>query len=379
MLLVLVACLGVLFWAWRGVSEASQARDLASTIRSGERPDRLLAMSGLWLGPVDRAKAAVPALFAAMDDPDAEIRASAAASLFYALRGVRDPEEAASLCERLLLTLGHEDPDVRTASANLLGRFEPLLPPRSGTRVRVTEALLAACEDREAQVRAAALSWVATRGLAKLPLLLKASADRDEVVRRLAIFSLFPLAHQSREAYLAIVRAVLDPSPRVQLEAVSGQFASPVVMPPEAVPILIRALEVRQDPRLYWKILKYLAMAGPAGKEAIPALIRLLPPNVPPIYDSAVIRTLGAIAPGSPEVRAYLPTLLKQMKTPVTGGRGDRHAAIDALSTCLWDPEVLAAMREAVKDPDEIVRRGAAESLSGPGTPITPGPSSPPR
>ena len=91
---------------------------LTELLRSGTPPERILAANTLW-GMGARARAAVPDLVAALEDPDLALRAASA----MALENMGPAAEAA--VPALAKALGDPEPGVRQAAVKALGAIGP--------------------------------------------------------------------------------------------------------------------------------------------------------------------------------------------------------------------------------------------------------------
>ena len=367
MMLVLVACMALCAWAWRRTLESPSA-----SIRRGSSHGRMEAISRLWQIPPGQARAAAPALFASLDDPDEQIRNMAVRALSHALREIDDPQDAARMAGPLIHALQNRDPEIRQAAALLLAEVhQSLKPPPTPSGMAapipfpssVADALVAAFDDPNIRVPGAA--YAAFRMLAKgnnareaqlIAALLRAAKDQDAQVRTLAVSTMLSMGQASREVGLAVVRALNDPSPDVRAAAAVGEYQAPsTIPPPESVPDLVRALD---GPSLA-TALKYLEYMGPTAKDALPALLAHLRPNADHVVGSPeVIRALGAVAPKSAEAKALVPSLIKCMKDRA-GNPNDRVLIVAAMYRFRWDPEILAALRDLLSDPDPKIQSWA--------------------
>jgi HEAT repeat protein len=302
--------------AARARLDAARARSLARVelLTAGVRAPRALAIAGgmSWSGgrqAGDTTSIAVPALIAALRDPDVQVRRAAAGSL----SNLEDPRAIPALIE----ALKDSDAEVRACAAQALGSFEDK---------RAVPGLVALVKDGNKDVRTAALSSLHAMA-SEVPdeAILSALNDGDAEVRQSAIgLAMNRISErQEDENYKpdpryqsAFVRLLTDPSRDVRQEAIS-------------------------------------ALGELRLTEAPSALFQLASDKDPEVRQ-AVVNTLGQIgdARGVPTLRS----LLQDPSAEV------RESAVNALSQ-VRDRTALEALVGALKSSDPSVRRAAAEAL----------------
>ncbi len=247
----------------------------------------------------------------------------------------------------------------------------PIAPPPD-----VSASILRAAEHPGAETRIDAMDAMAM-GLVgpkvALAAFARSASDADAAVRARVLRYVALLARSSPAACLIAVRALRDPSQEVRREARIDFQAPPgapigAPIPAEAVPDLIEILEDPDRHKVAGVALLYLEWIGPAAKAAIPVVARRADPGKLVRDTSRAERTLGAIGPGSPEAKAAIPRLIARLKAQegqdIQKSVRSRMQAAYTLATYVWEPSVVAALREsATRDPSEIVRYQAAISL----------------
>lgn len=184
-----------------------------------------------------------------------------------------------------LLTSTSDDLLVRAigATSELRGRAEPTLP-----------ALLTACESPNVNVRKAAgeaLSQVTKDASRVVPKLILMLDDPDWVVRNVACSSLARFENAAVDAVprLAELLAVDENS-----QAARSTLRSIDAANADAVPALIEALKI-EDGRIQYMVVYILGKAGPAAKDAIPALEEIKAKNDSDRYKGFVQETIDKI------------------------------------------------------------------------------------
>ena len=247
---------------------------------------------GVW-GP--KARAAVPALTAALDDGDARVR-QAAVGAFFELSGAAPAPEAVP---KLLPFLGMPEPAVRMAAAAALGAIgDP----------RALEPLVQrASDDVDASVRAQAadaLGAMGPEGVEGADTLVTALGDTDALVVASAVRALGLLAPLAPEAEPALRRMLRHPDPRVRgatALALSG-FPAPSATTRAA---LLSALD---DSERFVRspVLQWVTRQGSSASDALPALRGLLERDE--TQREEVLVALGALGPSAkdalPAIRA---------------------------------------------------------------------------
>src|SRR5579883_3275751 len=161
-LMLLVACCGVLLWLAR---TAWENRDLdhslmAASVRalqSRDAAERLSAARDLGRLGASARDVAVPALIAALQDPEAEVRVAAAVGLGQVASG---PAEVRAAVRALTVALEDGEPSVRMSSAHALGAIASAYraagrPPLDAGRA--LDVLVGRLRDDNAEVCSAAV------------------------------------------------------------------------------------------------------------------------------------------------------------------------------------------------------------------------------
>ena len=282
MLIVLVACCALLFGVLRHWRDASPVRETLRRLSDGDATGRLLAARDLG---ILQAEETVPALIAALHDPDVRVRSEAIASL--KLFGPRAAPAVPALCSVL-----REDRDARfrRVAAEALGMI--------GAPTAVLR-LIDALEDPDEEVReavAVALGRIGPRASACIPnLIIHLEREAAASMRIASLRSLVSCAGgQTTDRDLlvpALVRVLRrDPDSRVRELAASvlimvARPAAPTALPPtqpgriprglvdQMVPALIEAMDDRsREVRL--ASASSLAQIGLEDPRAVPALCR---------------------------------------------------------------------------------------------------------
>ncbi len=334
------------------------------------------------------ASGAVEALAAALEDPDADVRSGAAAALKQLGVGARPASS-----QLLRAALADQDWTVRGLAAAALASFgregvpglaEALMdrsPFRSTNAAEALagigpdasgalSALIGALEHSEASTRAAvanALGRVAPDSQRAVAALAKALGDSDDNVAGYAAGSLARM-HHAEAASPALVQSLA----RESLDGRTAHAFECIGRP--AVPVLAQALQ-NADSRIRSNAAFILGRMGMEAEQAIPALIAALRGDDK--LSAAAAAALGRIG-----IAAIFP-LLRALKEP---DRVMRRCAATALGYFTWGssrrslsaaaepaattgqtigevPEVLAALRSALGDPDHSVRTAAAKAL----------------
>jgi HEAT repeat protein len=229
MLIVLVVCCALLFGVLRHWHDASPLRETLRRLSDGDASGRLLAARELG---IHHAEETVPALSAALHDPDDRVRSEAIASL--KLFGPRTAPAVPALCSVL-----REDRDARfrRVAAEALGMIEA---PTAVLR------LIDALEDPDEEVReavAAALGRIGPRASACIPnLVIRFEREAAASMRIASLRSLGSCAGgqttDRSPVVAALVRALRrDPDSRVRELAASALVmvarpAVPTTLPP---------------------------------------------------------------------------------------------------------------------------------------------------
>ncbi len=254
---------------------------------------------------------------------------------------------AATILTSGLLPEGYSDPEV--------------LRKRFGDRPATVPALVAALDDRDPEVRAAA-AWAlgALGGAAEpaVPGLAGSLRDEQEAVRTAAAQALGALGPRARSAAPALFAALDDP--RAGVRAAAAQALARVELTAESVSSLSKALG---NPDAYVRAFAAWSLGnlGPGAREAVPALVEALGPD-----DTANV-VAAALARVGPAAAQAVPALLADLRGPDAGRRWRAARALGRIG-----PPAESAVAElvaALRDPNEAVRAHAARALGriGPG------------
>ena len=288
------------------------------------------------------------ALVKALEDPDKNVRTSAAEALYE----IKPASSEVHLA--LVKALEHPDKGVRMHAAKALGEIK-------SASSEVLLALVKALEDDP-------YTWVrfyAAKALGKIKpassevhlALVKALEHRYARVRRYAAEALYEIKPASSEVHLALVKVLEDTNSWFRLSVVKalGNIKS---ASSEVLLALIKALE--DDPDVWFRLFvaKELGEIKPASSEALLALIKALEDQDAEVRLS-VAKALGEIRPTSSEVLLALVKALENQNMWV------RFFATEALGKIKpASSEVRLALVKALEDPDEAVRTSAAEALN---------------
>jgi HEAT repeat protein len=295
------------------------------------------------------AKVAVPALLELFAQPGADAYARAfpqrgvtayAVEPLYAI----GPEAAPAL----IAGLGHKQAGVRVAAARVLGYLRP--------RVKAAvPALQKALDDEDEYVRlfAAQSLWLLDRPAAEVvPTLAKVLASKDRDLRWRAAWLLERIGPEA-EAATADLTALFSESEPAGIVAALTALARIGPGAKAAVPALLREVDERSHHGWSGHLVETLAAIGP---ETLPPLFETLCKK-PPWPDESWRGTnlVDLVVP------CYGPAALPFLSKKLQAGRADeRLVAALALGAT---PDTAPALRKALKDPDVLVRYGAAISL----------------
>lgn len=197
-----------------------------------------------------------------------------------------------------------------------------------------------------------------------VPALLAAARDKDPRLRDRALEPLSLIDPGDREVAAALVAALKDPNPEVQVHAaaaINNVARARRCDLRKFVPELIAAFKGR-DTRMIGSLAETFGNMGPAAKDAIPSLIGVVMDGSDAVRPR-VLEALGKIGPLDP---AVIPVLVRTLEDP---DRRVRWRAATALATIGPGarPAVPALIR-ALEDKDKAVRAFAAEALGQIGT-----------
>jgi len=401
-LMALVACCGVLFWAWRHVSPnldpalavaRSIQRQSILDLRSGEPARRIEAIRTLENLGVEDEPASVAALLGSIDDPTGEVRAAAIralGSLVTSLQPTRRDGTAGEETARALLgRVTDADESARIATVQALGLIaKGLSDAETGAETveAATTALLGRLKDPAPGVRTAATSWLGTTASRLDPDVVKGALaelvrDPDEGVRRAAIMATTSSPPSDDEPPEALTAALEDAAFENRREALSQLWYYQSLHPrnqklDRLVPILFRLAGHDPAPvvRDQCGLLMISILRPPAiTASSLPALIASLKSN------DAKARGLAAQILGSLQDEALpaVPDLIRTLNEPVAPESASNQrfawaddparAAAGALGRIApkstMEKEAVAALIEAARSGPPFRRSGAMRAL----------------
>jgi HEAT repeat protein len=388
----------VLYLAWLLMWERSHpASPAARAVQAGEVAGRLRAVADLErLGPED-PDVAFPALIAALDDPNADVRAAAALALVTVIRGAgvggSYPQQVGDTVRTLLARTKDPHAVVRTSVVQALWMtvilWQGAPPP---INLDVIEAVMdEAAADPDASVRAAGIRGLGVVGRQisedPPPKLVAALEDESEAVRGAAAQGLTTFPRGLVRLLPALVKSLESTRPE-RRPAYLGLLKQigPAARPPEQVKELVAALVAAlrsPDREVRHQVVELLGQCEVQAQGAIPALVAVLGqeggviPQEPMARGSAtgpdlVVDTASALArvagtvtkfgeardvPGAREAVAALKPLLR------SSDPRRRAAAATALRSFYPDAALVPALSEAVADRDATVRTAALWAL----------------
>jgi HEAT repeat protein len=351
-LIVAVACCGVVAWSARSLWESQHpVIDAARGLQSSDAAERVAAARQLLPpGLLDPGRA-IPALVAALGDPEVQVRVAAAVTL-------------GALGGEVVGTTSAGDA-VRDAVKGLIGALKDREP---SVRMEVVRALALIVQAKGAP------------GVIDLQAVIDALAgmlgDRDDGVRRAVFYGLRqcgPLAPSGPPA--ALVAVLEDRSARNRAGAIEALAAFPISLDPWLTSILGSA---EHDPETRSICQMAIGRAGaPAfSADAIPALVVALG------SPSRIVRSFAAKAlephASAPRCAVAVPVLLNVLREPfdpelepsrTKGWNGWDPAAQAASLLGQIAPgtrsagEVIAALTEVVRSGHPLRRASAANAL----------------
>jgi HEAT repeat protein len=399
-LMALVACCGVLFWAWRHVSPnldptlavaRSIQRQSILDLRSGDPARRIEAVRTLENLDVADEAASVASLLGSIDDPAGEVRAAAIralGSLVSALQSTRRDGTAGEETARALLgCVMDADEGARIATVRALGLIAKGLSD-SGTGAETVEAattaLLGRLKDPAPGVRTAATSWLRTAAPRLDPGVVKGELaelvrDPDAGVRRAAIMattSSRPSDDGPPEALVAAFDDAAFENRRAALEQLWHYQSLHPGNLDRLVPILFRLVEHEPAPavRDQCGLLMRSLLTPPAiTASSLPALLAGLK------SEDAIARGLAAQILGSLKDGAFatVPELIRTLNEPLAPDWASNQrfawsddparAAAGALGRIApesaMEKEAVAALIAAARSGPPFRRSGAIRAL----------------
>lgn len=339
-LMLVVALVGTLVWAWRFQDEnrnqnrayiSIQLRDYAR----GDTVGRRIAVENLGDAPAEEAERVAQVLIVAMDDPSAPVRRSAIrsyAQLFFH-SGVlsTDLDRGATA---ILARFDDSDPEVRLQAVESLGQFQSYLPPGApiatspgstievSTEQRAVALLARSLFDPDVRVRKAAIhsTWQ-TQRIAQVdpePLFRVASLDREREVREQAIY-MISVCWPSDSIVASFLRDRFEREPALVERGVALRAISTLNPPPvEFAPFLLTELERAKAEYPSYLVFSALIKMGRKAAFALPALAKRAHPPF------GRFGTLGhwaatsiiSIDPTSPEAQALLEPVVEEFLDP---------------------------------------------------------------
>lgn len=361
----------------------------------------------------NQAKPAIPALLAALRDPDPSVRfqvssslkkigpgADAVVPLAMALRtgdadsraGVAEVlgqmgSEASAAVPDLIGVLDDPSERLRGAAGSALRRIGP-------TSAGLIPSLKKQLRDEDPETRLRAVSAAATIGPAVsrtlVPELISALEDPDRRIRSTAIESLRELARDTGEAVPALALRIRDEDAMVRIVA-AGALGEACRKAGAVVPALVGAVK-DPEPSVRWTAINALENCGAEAALAVPALIEALKDERKE-HRLTVLRVLGKIGPKARLATVPLIDLLQSDHEELRFSTGqtllsigpDRELAVPAYIEWLRDrsrkdrwisayalgkfdaaaKQVCETLGWALRDPDDRVRIAAISSLSG--------------
>jgi|GEM_PF-6513186 len=361
----------------------SSARRVAD-LRSPDVPTRRNAAYALWNARAD-AKAAIPALAAALRDADEYVRTTADKVLATFRQEAGGSLESA--IPELVIGLADERVEVRRLAARNLWRSGfPAAPPIPS----LIPALGKALDDADSSVRAAAAGILGNYGAFAadaVPALRRRASDSDAEVRLWVVQALSALG--GVELLDALVAALSDADPRVRAAAAAG-LGIPSTKARRGVPALVKALGDSDETVRTAAARAFITMSGRVtAPEAVPPLLGMLsaesaglraaaagalgqlgdPRAVEPLarlvvddVDASVRQqaawSLGELGPEGVGAMSELITALSDSDATVASSAASAFAQLGALA-----PEAVGALRAAAHHADANVRHAALLAL----------------
>jgi HEAT repeat protein len=403
-LIFLVGVSAAAFWSWRRYTSSNRSvilADLVHLLDSGGPEERRLATQRLAMAATSQSELVIPALLLSREDPVADVRGDAVASLgAYVASAVSNRGQALLNSERGVANLDRvgeglldslaedDDPDVRVSAASALALIRNKLDVVSGSETMssrpaslahgtLVAALDAALQRDPANRRRLMLSLglVAHRSLAAPPGLLAVLDHPDAASRAQAVMALAGFGSGIDPALAVILRDLEDKLSVLRSEDDQGSdrfFTSrdywlgirKIHLSPAVVPRLQEALGSR-DPLTARCAVILLGNIGPGARAAIPALVKTLQTAGPvEPFDNLtgksatldVAETIARVAPLDEAVAA----LTGALRSPVSSTRdaaGTAFAGLGAKAHAAI-PVLAATLREIVTSGDESKNGG---------------------
>jgi HEAT repeat protein len=290
----------------------------------------------------------VPALIAALKDPEAEVRAAAAQGLGQV---VSDPAAAGAAVRALVNTMGDGDPTVRIASVDALRAIASIRraakrPPLDAGRA--LDVLLALLRDGDAGVRSAAVGAIGPVGQAAAvgppPMLVALLDDPSADLRGAAALAIADFK-QGLDPLIPRLLRLLEQDGSgpgsVYSRALYGLVSPPVpaAITPAILPALAETLKSR-DREVQCVTITFLAKLGAEAQGMIPALIRTMNEAIdsdPGEFgrrepSNTAARALGEIAPGTSRADEAIAALSDVLRRGHARRRGSAAYALSRFS-----------------------------------------------
>lgn len=212
-------------------------------------------------GPLGRR--ALPVVVTLLSDPDPEVTAAAAAMI-----GSHGPA-AAEAVPALVRLLEGATPELRLVVAQTLARLGDAAIP-------AWDQLITLLADENAEVRTAAVQTIGNLNLDPdrlRPWLVTAFQDPDEAVRSQAFRVVRRLGRRGTILIPDLIRLVSHEAQSSSVQRALERYEE-YGADPRSLPELIELLD-HDDPAVALLAIKFIRLAGPDGKAAVPALQRL--------------------------------------------------------------------------------------------------------
>ncbi len=314
-----------------------------------------------------RAKPAIPALIAALNDREyavgffaakalAKIGRAALPALTEALKG-KDENVRASLAAR---SLGEMKSNAEPAIPALITALNSEASGDAGEALdriglSAVPALIEALKDPHSYVRERAADVLGAIGQPAIPALSEALKNQDEEVRKGALRALAFMGGTEREVVSPLIEALKNQDTSVRIIALTG-LANMRGEAKAAVPALVEAFK-DQNKDVHSAAANALENMGPEASGAVPALIDGLR-NQDVFIRRRAARILSFIGPAA---KAAVPALIEAFKDEDKDVRTNTTNALAAIG-----PEAKAAVPvliEALTDENEQVRLNVARAL----------------